>query len=126
MQKSNERAVAGITTGLINTGESVTWEATHFGIRQKLTSKITYCEPPRYFQDVMVSGAFASFSHDHYFEEMPGGTLMKDVFNYRSPLGFLGNLADKLFLESYMRRILTERNELIKQIAESEDWRKYL
>ena len=41
MLKHKEKAVAGVTKGLIKLGESVTWEATHFGIRQKLTLKIT-------------------------------------------------------------------------------------
>jgi len=35
-----ERAIAGVTRGLIGMGQSVTWEARHFGITQKLTSRI--------------------------------------------------------------------------------------
>jgi hypothetical protein len=38
---TNEKAVKGRTGGLIELGETVTWEATHFGIRQQLTSMIT-------------------------------------------------------------------------------------
>ena len=46
---------------------------------------------------------------------------MRDVLYYTSPLGFLGRLADKLFLERYMHRLLTERNAVIKKVAESGD-----
>lgn len=126
MSKTNEKAIGGVTKGLINLGETVTWQATHFRIRQKLTSKITEYNRPFHFQDVMVKGAFKRFAHDHFFERKGEKVLMKDVFDYTSPFWILGKIADALFLESYMRNLLTERNLLIKKIAESEDWRKFL
>ena len=126
MSKYDEKAVAGKTSGLIEMNETVTWEATHFGVRQKLTSRITAFDRPNYFRDSMVSGAFTRFDHDHFFEEYSGGTLLKDEFDFDSPLGILGNIADFLFVESHLRKMLEERNRLIKRIAESEDWRKLL
>ena len=74
----------------------------------------------------MVSGAFARFDHDHFFEEIDGKTLMKDVFDYDSPLGFVGNIADFLFLEKYMKDLLIVRNDLIRKTAESDAWSKYI
>lgn len=59
--ETGERAIAGVTSGLIGLGEFVTWEAVHFGIRQRLTAKITEFEEPRLFVDEMVSGAFKRF-----------------------------------------------------------------
>ncbi|HEY1122040.1 MAG TPA: SRPBCC family protein [Haloferula sp.] len=116
--KHGEKAVAGRTSGLIEEGETVTWEATHFGVRQRLSSRIDVMNKPVHFRDSMISGAFASFVHDHHFVEIPGGTRMTDVFDYAAPLGVLGRLADVLFLERYMRRLLEERNEVIRQLAE--------
>ena len=115
---TNERAVKGRTSGLIELGETVTWEATHFGIRQQLTSIITEFESPNRFVDEMVSGAFKRFRHEHVFELKDGGTLMSDVFDYTSPMGALGKLADILFLKSYMERLLIRRNAYIKNYAE--------
>lgn len=126
MSKTNEKAIDGVTKGLINLGETVTWQATHFGIRQKLTSKITEYNRPFHFRDVMIKGAFKRFTHDHFFEQKGEKVLMKDVFDYTSPFWILGKIADALFLESYMRNLLTERNLVIKKIAESENWRKFL
>lgn len=118
--RHRERAVAGRTTGLIEAGETVTWEAVHFGVRQRLTSRIDTMTKPVHFRDSMVAGAFRSFVHDHHFEEIPGGgTRMTDVFDYFAPLGVLGRWADRLFLEGYMRRLLEERNAVIKEMAES-------
>jgi ligand-binding SRPBCC domain-containing protein len=126
MSRNNEKAIGGVTKGLINLGETVTWQATHFGIRQKLTSKITAYNRPFHFQDLMLKGAFKRFTHDHFFEQKDAEVLMKDVFDYDSPFWILGKIADALFLKNYMKNLLTERNLLIKKIAESEDWRKFL
>lgn len=126
MSESKEKAVAGKTKGLINKDETVTWEAVHFGIKQKLTSKITIFEPPHRFRDSMVKGAFERFDHDHFFEMKDSQTIMRDVFDYDSPLGFLGSIADALYLENYMTRLLESRNALIKSVAESDDWKKYI
>jgi ligand-binding SRPBCC domain-containing protein len=124
--KYKEKAVAGVTTGLINLGETVTWEATHFGVKQRLTSKITAFEPPRHFRDSMVTGAFKRFDHDHFFEQIGEQTRIKDVFDYDSPLGILGKIADALFLENHLREMLEERNQIIKTAAEGDDWQRFL
>ena len=94
---TNETAIAGVTSGLINLNETVTWRAKHFGIYHKLTSKITEFDSQYYFADEMIKGIFKRFKHQHYFEDHQGGTLMTDLFEYRSPLKILGKLADKLF-----------------------------
>lgn len=124
--KSNEEAIAGRTSGLICLDETVTWRAKHLGVRQTLTSKITIFERPFHFRDSMLRGIFKRIDHDHFFEEIENGTLMRDEFDYDAPLWILGNLADFLFLEKYMTNFLIERNRLIKEIAESEKWREYV
>ena len=123
-EHTNETAIAGKTSGLIGMDESVTWRAKHFGVYQKLTSKITEFERPNMFVDEMVKGAFKSFRHEHHFMESNGGTLMTDYFEYKSPLGFLGTIADKLFLKKYMMDLLAERNRIVKDFAETDKWKK--
>ena len=120
MEHSNERAIAGKTKGLIELGESVTWEAKHFGIKQKLTSKITEMEKPHYFVDEMISGAFKSFKHEHIFKEHEDQIVMIDRFHFESPFGVIGHLVNVLFLKSYMTRLLTKRNSLLKLEAEKD------
>ena len=124
--QTNERAVAGVTSGLMNLGDEVTWRARHFGIRQNLTSRITMFERPCHFRDSMVHGAFRRFDHDHFFAQQGERTLMRDVFDFQSPFGILGRIADRLFLTNYMRRFLLTRCALIKTVAETEQWRRYL
>lgn len=124
--RSGERVVAGVSSGLLSLGDEVTWSARHFGVRQRLTSRITGFDRPNHFRDSMVSGAFASFDHDHFFSEGPAGCLVRDCFAFRSPLGFLGAAANALFLTRYMRRFLAERNAIVKRVAESTEWKAYL
>ena len=71
-------------------------------------------------------GAFARFDHDHFFEPHAGGTRMVDVFDYAAPFGWLGRIAERLFLNRYMRRLLSVRALAIKAVAESGDYARYL
>jgi ligand-binding SRPBCC domain-containing protein len=116
---TDEKAVCGVTSGLINLGEEVTWEANHFGIRQRLTSRITSFDRPHHFRDSQIRGAFRRFDHDHVFTVESGSTVMRDVFDYDSPFGFFGRLADRCFLRSYMERLLKQRALVIKAAAEA-------
>lgn len=120
MKHSKERAIAGKTSGLIELGEWVTWEATHFGIKQELTSKITEFNSPYYFVDEMLSGAFKSFRHEHIFSSEEHKTLMIDKFYFQSPFGIVGRLFNMLFLKRYMSNLLITRNQFLKQKAESQ------
>ena len=118
MKQTNERAIAGTTTGQIQRGETVTWKARHFGLNFTMTSQITELIRPMFFKDEMIRGPFKYLRHQHIFGQTPEGTLMTDLFDFRSPLGILGTMADKLILEGYLRKLLIKRNELIKTTAE--------
>ncbi len=120
-------ATGGRTRGLIGEGESVTWRARHFWFWHELTSRITRFERPNYFRDVMTRGIFRSMAHDHDFRRLPGGeTEMRDAFAFAAPLPLVGRAAEIAFLGRYMRRLLRERNAVIRRVAETEEWRNYL
>ncbi|PYZ97625.1 cell division protein [Alteribacter lacisalsi] len=116
--ETGEKAVGGVITGLLEKGDAVTWEATHFKIRQRLTAEIVQMDRPHSFTDVMIKGAFASFTHTHEFRRKGNGTIMTDTFDYRSPFGVLGRLADRVFLETYMKRFIVSRAKALKKMAE--------
>jgi ligand-binding SRPBCC domain-containing protein len=115
---TNEKAIAGRTSGLCELNDEITWKATHFGIRQKLSVKITKMEPPLFFEDQMLKGAFKSMRHEHHFRSFGETTEMTDKFYYEVPLGFLGKCFDKLVLKKYMTRFLMVRNQVIKEHCE--------
>ena len=124
--ETGERAVEGVTSGLLGMNDKVTWEARHLDVRQRLTVRVTAFDRPNYLQDVMVAGAFKTMCHDHRFVEIAAGTQMLDRFEFRSPCGLAGWLVDRLFLSGYMRRFLVRRNLELKQLAESAEWKKYV
>ena len=124
--KTNEKAIAGRTEGLIELGETVTWRAKHLGVYQNFTSKVIGCKEPEYFADIMLKGAFKSFKHEHFFSYENNETTLIDVMEFASPLGLLGKLVDFLFLENYMKRFLVLRNNTIKEFAESDKWEQVL
>ncbi|HPN70603.1 MAG TPA: SRPBCC family protein [Saprospiraceae bacterium] len=116
---TNEEAIAGVTSGLMQLNDTVTWRAKHLGVYQILTTKITQYDDPNSFTDEMVNGIFKSFKHKHLFVGDGEMTMMTDIFFYQSPLGFLGKIADVLFLKKYMTDFLIKRNEVIRKVAES-------
>jgi ligand-binding SRPBCC domain-containing protein len=115
---TRERLVGPKTGGLAELGDTLTFEATHLGVRQRLTSRITEFQRPVLFADEALSGAFQSLRHVHTFTAIDGGTLMRDNLTWISPLGPLGLLADALFLKRYMLRFLVTRNRNLKAIIE--------
>jgi ligand-binding SRPBCC domain-containing protein len=120
-------ATAGVTTGLIGIGQRVTWRAKHFSVCQRLMSEITAMDRPGYFQDTMIEGGFRFMQHDHFFRALsPDETEMRDVFRFAAPLPLLGRLAEIALLRRYMRALLRERNAVVKEIAESAAWQKFL
>jgi ligand-binding SRPBCC domain-containing protein len=126
-KETGEKAVEGVTTGLIEVGQTVRWRAKHLGVKQTLTVQITAMEKPYYFEDKMIQGVFQSMDHQHHFEELAdGNVLMRDIFNFSAPFGVLGRLVEWLFLTAYMRRFLEERNQSIKEVAESGQYVRYL
>jgi len=125
-RQSGERAIGGRTTGLIEEGEFVTWEAIHFAIKQKLTTRIVEMNAPYYFFDRMTQGAFMSMEHSHSFAEADEQTIMSDIFSYEVPFGLAGRLFNIVVLKRYMTDLLNERNQMIKQAAESGEWKKFL
>ena len=116
---THERPVAGVTSGVMKLGDTVTWEAVHFGIKQHLATKITAYERPYRFTDEMIQGVFQKMIHLHEFVPQAPGTLMIDLFTFHAPLSIFGRLAEMLVLTRYMEDLLLTRNKYLKQVAES-------
>jgi len=118
--KSNETAIAGVTTGLINQGETVTWRGKHFGIYLSHKSIISEMQFPNFFVDEMVEGRFKKFRHKHHFVQEKFSTIMTDTIEYQTPFGMFGSLFDKIILQSYLTRFIKVRNDFIKKTAENQ------
>lgn len=118
MAQYGETMIEAPEGGVFREGSTVTWRARHFGIPFRLRSLVFDIDRPRRFCDRQISGPFGDFLHEHVFEEHPQGTLMRDTITFRSPLGLLGRMVDRLFMREYMRRIIAERNAVLTQELE--------
>jgi ligand-binding SRPBCC domain-containing protein len=118
---TGEKAIAGVTTGLIEMNETVTWQAKHLFKTRLFTSQITAFDFPNTFTDQMIKGDLKSFSHKHTFKRVDGGTLVTDEVNLQAPFGILGRIVMALFLKNYFKYFLTKRNKVIKEYAENKN-----
>ncbi len=120
-------ALAGQTTGLVGMGQQVTWRARHLALQQTFTTRVTRFDPPVFLQDTVLHGAFRSMQHDYHFRELTGDrTEVTDVLRVSAQLPVLGRIAELLILRRYMRMLLLERSAVVKQLAESTEWKRYL
>lgn len=111
MRFSRERAIAGVTSGTIGLGQSVTWRAWHGGVPFTMTSIISELEEPRRFVDEQVAGPFGAFRHEHLFEPAGGGTRMVDRLRLASPVA--GFVVEPVLLVPYVRHLIRVRNRFL-------------
>jgi len=115
----NEKAISGVTQGLINLNQEVEWKATHFGFNQKLRVKITKMDKPNLFVDELVKGIFKDYKHEHYFKSLHDKCTKKsDIIYFQSPFSFIGNIFDTLILKKYLLNFLNTKNSQFKTIVE--------
>ena len=126
MESTNEKAIAGVTSGLISENETVTWQARHLFKTRYFTSRIAKMNKPSVFIDEMLKGDFKSFRHEHHFKAAANGTIMIDIIDFETPYGFWGRIANDLFLRSYIEKFLLKRNAVIKDYAETQKWKAIL
>jgi ligand-binding SRPBCC domain-containing protein len=116
--QTKEQAIAGVTTGQIGQGETVTWRGQHFRIWLQHTSIISEHKYPYFFVDEMIKGKFKSFRHEHYFYVNGKQTLMQDVLSYEAPYGILGKLFNRLLLKNHLTHFIKIRNSSLKNALE--------
>lgn len=125
---TNERAVAGVTSGLIGEGETVTFKYSVVGFRYHYTVRVSDVDSPRFFRDCMVEGTvFSRFEHEHGFiATSPSETLMTDRFEFelQGP-SLYRTLADPLVALIVKRSFIT-RSNVMRRCAESSDWKRFL
>ncbi|MEV4639436.1 SRPBCC family protein [Actinoplanes sp. NPDC049548] len=108
MAQSGERVVGGVRSGPMKLGDEVTWSARHFGVRWRMTSRITAYERPLRFVDEQVRGPFRRWWHEHTFQWDPEAevTVMRDVIEFVAPVGMVSHAV----LGPYMVKLIERRN----------------
>lgn len=126
MSQYKEEAVAGTRMGLIEKEETVTWRAQHLFKNRLLRVKITEMKKPELFVDEQLQGDFKMMKHEHHFKPCENGTLLINLFHFETPYGIVGRWLNALYLTNYIKKLLEQRNRTIKEVAESDRWKRLL
>lgn len=118
--KTKEVAIAGITSGLINKNETVTWKGKHFGFNLQHQSIISEMIFPTYFVDEQLNGQFKKFKHQHFFEQKENYVEVTDILEYKTPFGIFGQLFDTILLKKHLTNFIIHRNSILKNLAENQ------
>ncbi len=122
MDKTGEEAISGTTSGLVGLDDTVTWKGKHLFKTRFFTTRISEIDPPEKLTSKMIKGDFKSFEHQLFFKEAENGTILIDIIQYEMPYGFFGGLVDRFYLRSYIEKIIHQRNETLREYAESDKW----
>ena len=121
------RPVAGRVAGSVVGGDRVRWRGWKWGLPHEHESLIDGFEPPVYFRDSMVSGRFDRFEHEHHFTDRgDGSVLLRDDLRLSLPWGIGGEMVGRTMVLPHIHGLMRRRFALIKQMAEGEEWRRYL
>lgn len=79
-------------------------------------TEITHVRERQYFIDEQRFGPYELWHHQHHFREIEGGVEMTDIVHYRNPLGFLGNIANRLFVKDQLKDIFEFRFQKVEEL----------
>jgi len=86
------------------------------GFQTTWVTEITQVDENRYFVDEQRVGPYSLWHHEHILEPSGNGTLMHDIITYKPPFGFLGHLANKLFIRGRLNAIFDYRKEVLERM----------
>ncbi len=90
------------------------------GFPLRWRSRISDWKPPFLFVDEQLRGPYRYWRHLHTFDEVDGGTLVRDVVHYAVPLGFI---VHPLFVRAELCRIFDFRREMMSELFTPRDTR---
>lgn len=109
----------------LGVGDRLMWPGHYLGLQLRYTTRISLMRPYDFFREVLETGSFRHFEHDHHFTPLNGGTRMRDEIRFVIPPGLLGPMTTPLVRRYIMWRI-SMRNSLLRQTAQSELWKHYV
>jgi ligand-binding SRPBCC domain-containing protein len=87
-----------------------------FSIKTNWTTEITHVKDKEYFVDEQRDGPYALWHHQHKIEAIEGGVLMTDIVTYQPPFGFIGKIANALFIRKKINEIFDYREEKLLEL----------
>jgi ligand-binding SRPBCC domain-containing protein len=87
------------------------------GLKTTWVTEITHVEPLQFFVDEQRQGPYKMWHHEHHVElTKDGKVLMTDIISYCPPLGFLGRIANALFIRRKINSIFEYRRQQLNKL----------
>jgi ligand-binding SRPBCC domain-containing protein len=86
------------------------------GIKMTWVTEITHIKEKEYFVDEQRVGPYSMWHHEHKIEAIENGVLMTDIVSYKPPFGFLGSVANSIFIKNQLNQIFTYRTKAIENL----------
>ena len=86
------------------------------GIKLDWVTEITQVNEKKFFIDEQRLGPYSIWHHEHHFKEVEGGVEMHDILSYHVSFGFLGSVADLLFVKNKVEEIFKYREKKIEEL----------
>lgn len=83
------------------------------GIPMTWVTEITHVKELEYFVDEQRVGPYSIWHHQHKLTAIDGGVAMEDIVSYLPPLGFLGSIANALFIKRQLDEIFAYRTKAV-------------
>jgi ligand-binding SRPBCC domain-containing protein len=116
----------GKTSGVLDLRDYTLWQGKIGSKKRQFVLDISQMDKPGFFRDDMRKDFFESYSHEHFFREIDNGTIMIDQVSFVLPHGLIGKLVNQSCAEKYISQYLKERNAMIKEYAEGNNWQAIL
>ncbi len=85
------------------------------GFRTRWVTEISHVQEGSYFVDEQRFGPYSFWHHKHFISPVENGTLMRDIVDYKLPLGLLGRFAQALFVKRQLTNIFRYREKALEE-----------
>ena len=108
------RVISTFSSPAIYAGQVIEYKVSPFpGIPLYWMTEITHVKEGEYFVDEQRFGPYRFWHHQHFFKETAEGVEMTDIVHYGLPFGFIGRIANRLFVKKQLEQIFDYRQEVI-------------
>ena len=91
-----------------------------YGIKMHWVTEITHVKTNEYFVDEQRFGPYKFWHHSHFLKQVEGGVEMTDILHYKLPFGFIGKIANALFVKKKITEIFNYRYSKLEELFNSE------
>lgn len=86
-----------------------------FNISMNWVTEITHCVEGEYFIDEQRFGPYRFWHHQHHFQHVENGVLMKDILHYALPFGILGEVMGSIMIHQKIENIFDFRKRKLEE-----------